>query len=89
MVFALAAIKIKQYGYPLKLHCVLPCKNYQSSNSLYDYIKNRADEWVELSDDVTYIVEGNRKESRFSCFDKQYMNACLEYLGNPLLKYGL
>ena len=51
MAFALAAIKIKQYGYPLKLHCVLPCKNYQSSHSLYDYIKNRADEWVELSDE--------------------------------------
>ena len=51
MAFALAAIKIKQYGYPLKLHCVLPCKNYQSSHSLYDYIKNRADEWIELSDE--------------------------------------
>ena len=51
MAFALAAIKIKQCGYPLKLHCVLPCKNYQSSHVLYQYIKLRADEWIELSDE--------------------------------------
>lgn len=50
MACALAAIQVKSYGYPLKLHCVLPCKDYQSSHPMYDYIKNRADEWIELSD---------------------------------------
>ena len=24
---------------PLRLHCVLPCKDYNSSHALYDYIK--------------------------------------------------
>lgn len=34
----------------LKLHCVLPCKNYNSSHKYYRKIKNDADEWIELSD---------------------------------------
>lgn len=51
MVFAMAAIQIKKYGYPLKLHCVLPCNDYQSHHILYQYIKLRADEWIELSDE--------------------------------------
>ena len=51
IAFALAAIQIKKYGYHLNLHCVLPCKGYQSLHCLYDYIKNRADEWIELSDE--------------------------------------
>ena len=51
MAFAIAAIKLKQYGYDVKLHCILPCKNYNSSEEMYYYIKNRADEWVELADE--------------------------------------
>lgn len=35
----------------LKLHCVLPCKNYNSSHKYYDDIKLFADEWIELSDE--------------------------------------
>jgi uncharacterized phage-like protein YoqJ len=34
----------------LKLHCVLPCKNYNESNKYYSKLKNEADEWIELSD---------------------------------------
>ena len=34
-----------------KLHCILPCKNYNSSHKLYNIIKEHADEWVELSDE--------------------------------------
>lgn len=51
IAYAIAAIQIKGYGYPLKLHCVLSCKNYQSCHQMYYYIKNRADEWIELSDE--------------------------------------
>lgn len=35
---------------PLKLHCVLPCKNYNSSHKYYNDIKMVADEWIELAD---------------------------------------
>ena len=34
-----------------KLHCVLPCKNYNSSHQYYEEIKAKADEWIELSDE--------------------------------------
>ena len=34
-----------------KLHCVLPCKNYNSSHYYYKEIKTNADEWIELSDE--------------------------------------
>lgn len=36
---------------PLQLHCVLPCKDYNSSHALYDDMKKYADEWIELSDE--------------------------------------
>lgn len=35
----------------LKLHCILPCKNYNSSNKYYNKLKTEADEWIELSDE--------------------------------------
>lgn len=36
---------------PLKLHCILPCKNYNSSHKYYKDIKLLADEWIELADE--------------------------------------
>ena len=35
----------------IKLHCVLPCKEYNSSNKYYQLIKDNADEWIELSEE--------------------------------------
>lgn len=35
----------------LKLHCVLPCKDYNSSHPYYKEIKNISDEWIELADE--------------------------------------
>ena len=35
----------------LKLHCILPCKDYNSSNKYYNKLKTEADEWIELSDE--------------------------------------
>ena len=35
----------------LKLHCILPCKDYNSSNKYFSKLKQEADEWVELSDE--------------------------------------
>lgn len=36
---------------PLRLHCILPCKAYNSSHALYDDMKKYADEWIELADE--------------------------------------
>lgn len=51
IAYGLAAILLKDDDYPVKLHCVLPCKNYNSSNPWYKELKKDADEWIELSDE--------------------------------------
>lgn len=50
IAFGLVGTILKE-GLGCKLHCVLPCKNYNSSHKLYNSIKEHADEWVELSDE--------------------------------------
>lgn len=50
IAFGLVGATLKE-GLDCKLHCILPCKNYNSSHKLYSLIKEHADEWVELSDE--------------------------------------
>lgn len=35
----------------IKLVCVLPCNDYNSSNQYYNQLKAEADEWIELADE--------------------------------------
>lgn len=35
----------------MKLACVLPCKDYNSSSQYYNQLKAEADEWIELADE--------------------------------------
>ena len=51
MVFGFVSSVIKNGTEHLRLHCVLPCKNYNSSNKYYRYIKDQSDEWVELAEE--------------------------------------
>lgn len=51
IVYGIAVQSLKKEGYPIKLHCILPCKNYNSSNPWYNVLKEVADEWIELSDE--------------------------------------
>ena len=51
IAYGITAIELKLEGYQVKLHCVLPCKNYNSSNRWYKVLKECSDEWIELSDD--------------------------------------
>ena len=51
IAYGIAAVDLKKVGYPVRLHCVLPCKNYNSPNVWYNQMKIYADEWVELSDE--------------------------------------
>lgn len=48
-VYALSVIELKQEGYNINLHCVLPCDNYQCGYYVYDKIKSYADTWTSLS----------------------------------------
>ena len=44
IAYGIAALSLKKYDkLPIKLHCVLPCKNYNSSNPWYNDLKEAAD----------------------------------------------
>lgn len=51
IVYGIAALRLKEEGYAVRLHCILPCKNYNSSNPWYYSLKKFADEWVELAEE--------------------------------------
>lgn len=51
ILFGMIASIYKASALNIKLHCVLPCKEYNSSNKYYQLIKDNADEWVELSEE--------------------------------------
>lgn len=51
ILFGMSSVFLKVDIVPLKLHCVLPCKNYNSSHKYYNDIKLLADEWIELSEE--------------------------------------
>ena len=49
--------------------------------------------WKDLAEEVTYIKEHENKNvsvktSKYRCFDKRYIEDCIKYLGNPILKVG-
>ena len=50
IAYGVAALELKDEDYQVKLHCILPCKNYNESNVWYKMLKEGADEWIELSE---------------------------------------
>ena len=57
-VFALAVLELKNEGFPIKLHCAIPCQNHSSkwfseSRKTYDAILQRADT-VKIVTDAPY-----------------------------------
>ena len=51
IAFGIVANIIKSYYiHSVKLYCILPYKDYNSSHQYFKYFKMKADEWVELSD---------------------------------------
>lgn len=48
IAYGIAALELKDEDYSVKLHCILPCKNYNASNVWYKMLKEGADEWIEL-----------------------------------------
>lgn len=51
IAYGIAAIELKNEMVPVKLHCVLPCKNYNSKIAWHKILKAGADEWIELADE--------------------------------------
>ena len=71
MVYALAVYLAKD-EYPVTLHCILPCKEYQSSHSLYKFIKEQADEWIELSEEFYKGCDNVRDQYMIDHSDKLF-----------------
>lgn len=51
IAYGIAALELKDEDYTVRLHCVLPCKDYNLSNPWYKQLKEGADEWIELSEE--------------------------------------
>lgn len=51
IAYGIAIMELKNNeNYPIKLHCVLPCKNYNNKIKWHNLLKSVADEWIELSE---------------------------------------
>jgi hypothetical protein len=52
IAYGIAVRELKsEENFPIKLHCILPCKNYNIDIKWVNYLKLTADEWIELSDE--------------------------------------
>lgn len=49
IAFGLVVSHMKDCGCNVRLCCVLPCKNYNSSHQYFELIKSHAYEWIELA----------------------------------------
>ena len=50
IAFAIAGVSM-HYIDSIKLHCILPCKDYNSSHKYFKFLKMKSDEWIELSNE--------------------------------------
>lgn len=72
IAYGIAALRLKEEGYPIKLHCILPCKNYNSSSVWYYPLKKTADEWVELSEEFYKGCDDARDQYMVDHSDKLF-----------------
>ena len=68
ILFARAVLNLKDKGLDIRLHCILPCKDYNKSNPYYFKIKEASDSWVYLSEQFYKGCDEVR--------DKQLVNNC-------------
>jgi len=72
IAYGIAALALKDEGYSVKLHCILPCKNYNSSNPWYNILKEDADEWIELSEEFYKGCDNARDQYMVDHSDKLF-----------------
>ena len=56
----------------VKLHCILPCKNYNNKISWHKCLKEAADEWVELSEEFYKGCDNVRDQYMVDHSDKLF-----------------
>lgn len=62
IMFGKLIIQLKQLGYNIKLHCILPCKNYNKSHPDYELLKKNADTFEYLSNEFYKGCDNARDE---------------------------
>ena len=72
IAYGIAALSLKKEGYSVKLHCVLPCKNYNLRNNLTKTLEIFADEWVELSEEFYKGCDNVRDQYMVDHSDKLF-----------------
>ena len=72
IAYGVAALSLKEEGYSIKIHCVLPCKNYNSTNHWFKDLKEGADEWIELSDEFYKGCDNVRDQYMVDHSDKLF-----------------
>lgn len=72
IAYGIAALQLKEEGYSVRLHCVLPCKNYNSSNKWYYPLNKVADEWVVLSEEFYKGCDNVRDQYMVDHSDKLF-----------------
>lgn len=73
IAYGIAIIELKNSEkYPIKLHCILPCKNYNNKIKWHDILKSNADEWIELSDEFYRGCDNIRDQYMIDHSDKVF-----------------
>lgn len=73
IAYGIAAVELKHdEKYPVNLHCILPCKNYNNKIKWHRYLKGYADEWIELSDEFYKGCDNVRDQYMIDHSDKLF-----------------
>ena len=72
IAYAIAATELKREGHSIKLHCVLPCKNYNNKIKWHRILKAGADEWIELSEEFYKGCDNVRDQYMVDHSDKLF-----------------
>lgn len=72
IAYGIATNALKMEGYHVRLHCILPCKEYNSSNPWYSILKGAADEWIKLSDEFYRGCDNVRDQYMVDHSDKLF-----------------
>ena len=70
IAYGIAVVELKEEKLPIKLHCVLPCKNYNNKISWHRILKSAADEWIELSEEFYKGCDNARDQYMVDHSDK-------------------
>lgn len=73
IAYGIAAYELRHdEKYPIKIHCILPCKNYNNKINWHKYLKACADEWIELSDEFYKGCDNVRDQYMVDHSDKLF-----------------